>query len=129
MQGSIKKRVGTSGKVSWQVVFDLPPDPTTGKRRQKRITVTTKHEADALAARSITAIETGGYAEADASHMTVEQYMSKWLVQIAQTVKPMSHRRYSDLVRLHIVPLLNQFQNETHTGPCTKHVDFTLVSV
>jgi hypothetical protein len=43
MKGSVKKR----GK-SWTAVIDLPRDPVTGHRRQKRFTAATKREADLL---------------------------------------------------------------------------------
>ena len=46
MQGSIQKRTGKRGTV-WTAVIDLPCDPATGKRRQKRITAPTKKDKPA----------------------------------------------------------------------------------
>jgi hypothetical protein len=40
LKGSIQKRTGKKG-VIWTVVVDLPRDPVTGKRRQKRISAKT----------------------------------------------------------------------------------------
>lgn len=82
MKGSITKRVGKRG-VTWQVVVDLPPDPVTGKRRQKFMTAPTKREAEALARKTISTIEIGGFAEADAKKITVGEYLTRWLASPA----------------------------------------------
>ena len=54
MRGHITKRGD-----SWTAVVDLPADPVTGKRRQKRITTRTKREVELQIAALIQATETG----------------------------------------------------------------------
>ena len=94
MQGSIQKRVGKRG-VTWTVVVDMPPDPATGKRRQKRISAPTKHEVERLVAQHIATVESGGFA--DAGRVTLGEYLTRWLESIEETVRPQTRRRYADL--------------------------------
>ncbi len=106
MQGSIKKYVGTTGKVSWVATVDLPRHPITGKRRQKRVTAPTKREAESQAAQLIASIDGGGFTEADAKRVTVRDYLTKWLESNAQTVRPSTQRRYKDLINKHVIPIV-----------------------
>ena len=47
-QGSIKKRLLEGGRVRWDVIVDLGPDPVTNKRRQRKKTFITKRAAQAV---------------------------------------------------------------------------------
>lgn len=105
MKGNITRR----GK-HWSMMLDLPRDPLTGKRRQKRITARTKNEVEALATQALAAIEAGGFAEADAKKLTVSQYMTRWHESIEGSVKPITYRRYGDLLRLHVLPNIGAVQ-------------------
>jgi integrase len=103
MQGSIQKRVGKKG-ITWTVVVDAPPDPTTGKRRQKRLAAETKKRLEDLLATHVASMASGTYA--DASKLTVSEYIDQWLGSLDQSVRPQTHRRYADLLRQHAVPRL-----------------------
>lgn len=109
MRGSIRKREGKKG-VTWQVTVELPKDPITGKRRQKKLTVAGKKEADALAAQYVTKLESGGFSEGDAKKLTLEAYLTRWLDATEGTIKPISRKRYGDLMRLHVIPSLGRVQ-------------------
>src|SRR5207244_298169 len=109
MNGKVTKRVGKRG-VSWQVVVELPHDPITGKRRQKFLTAPTKQEVEALAVQVMASIESGGFAEADAKKLTVSEYIVRWLESNAQTVRKTTQRRYSDLMRKHVIPIIGKVQ-------------------
>lgn len=109
MRGSIRKRVGTRG-ITWQATVELPRDPATGKRRQKLLTADTKKEVESLVAQHIASMETGGFSEADAKKITVSQYMASWLDSRKQSMKPASFRRYADLSRQHIEPVIGRIQ-------------------
>jgi integrase len=98
-RGSITKRGD-----SWTAVVDLPPDPATGKRRQKRITARTKKEVEARVAALLADIERGGFA--DAGKLTVREFFERWLVAVAPSLRPSTARRYRDVVRLHIASQL-----------------------
>ena len=102
MQGSIQKRVGKRG-VTWTAVVDLPPDPLTGKRRQKRLSAPTKREIEQRVAEHIQAVARG--AAADPGKLTVAQFVARWLDSL-DGVAPATRRRYADLLRLHALPQL-----------------------
>ena len=95
MRGHITKRGD-----SWTAIVDLPPDPATGKRRQKRITERTRREVERQVAALIQAGQTGF---TDAGKLTVRAYFDRWLETTAPTLRAVTVRRYRDLVRLHIV--------------------------
>jgi integrase len=98
MRGHVTKRGD-----SWTAVVDLPPDPATGKRRQKRITGRTKREVETQVAELIQMARTG---YVDAGKITVRDFFARWLETTAPTLRPVTQRRYRDLVRLHIVGVI-----------------------
>jgi integrase len=99
MQGRIQKRVGKRGMV-WTAVVDLPRDPVTGKRKQKRITARTKKEAEELVAKTLHEVQTGSYVEP--STLTVGQWLTAWLESHA--VLDASTQRYDGIVRGRLIP-------------------------
>ncbi len=103
MRGSIKKRVGPRG-TAWYAVVDLPPDPVTGKRRQKRVSAVTKRECESLVTQVIADAERSSITAAGKE--TVRVYLTRWLTAVEPTLKPATFRRYGDMVRLHIVPMI-----------------------
>jgi integrase len=103
MKGKITKRIGTRG-ISYSIVVELPRDPVTGKRRQKELTAPTKRGVEDLAGQTLADIQTGGIPQVDAGRMTVESYLTRWLSSIRETVRDVTVRRYSDLMRLHVIP-------------------------
>jgi integrase len=98
MRGSITKRGD-----SWTAVVDLPPNPTTGKRRQKRVTARTRREVELEAAKLIGKAQTGF---TDAGKVTVREFLDNWLVSVGPSLRPSTARRYRDVVRLHITSQL-----------------------
>jgi integrase len=102
MRGHITKRGN-----SWTAIVDLPADPTTGKRRQKRITARTKKEAEAKVAEIIQKSQAGF---TDAGKLTVRDFFAHWLETTAPTLRSVTQRRYRDLVRLHIVSVIGNVQ-------------------
>jgi integrase len=101
MQGSIQKRVGKRGTV-WTAVVDLPRDPATGKRKQKRITAPTKKEVEQQVARTLHELQTGTYVEP--SKLTVGQWVTEWLV--SHPCRESSWVRYELDLRRWILPAL-----------------------
>ncbi len=98
MRGHITKRGD-----SWTALIDLPPDPVTGKRRRKRLTAATKREVERLVAEAIQAAQTGFV---DAGRTTLREYLARWQEAAAPTLRPSTRRRYADLIRLHVLPVL-----------------------
>jgi integrase len=98
MRGHFTKRGDT-----WTAIVDLPPDPATGKRRQKRVSYRTKREVELAVAELIHKTESGF---TDAGKITVREYFDRWLVATAPTLRAVTLRRYRDLARLHIVGII-----------------------
>jgi integrase len=104
-QGSITKRLTADGKARYLVRVEYPPDPVTGKRRQRAKTFGTRKEAEAELARWLTEIERGTALEP--SKLTVGEYLAHWLGAYAATnVRPTTYRSYEQLIRVHLVPAL-----------------------
>lgn len=80
--GSIKQR----GE-AWQIRWDLPPDPATGRRRQRSATI---HGArkDAEQALALTEAEVARGRWHDPKRVTLDEYAERWLEAVATTVRP-----------------------------------------
>ena len=102
MQGHIRKR----GKHSWAVVVDFGRDPMTGKRRRVWRTVRgTKRDAEAQLVQLLHQRDTG--IDVPPGRITVSDYLTKWLDAHARpNTAPKTFRRYEELVRVHLVPVL-----------------------
>ncbi|HHY38981.1 MAG TPA: site-specific integrase, partial [Clostridia bacterium] len=102
MKGSIRK----TGKQSWEIRVDVGKDPSTGKRRQKSISIRgTKKEAERKLAEIICQLESGSFVEP--AKMTFGEYMERWLRDyVGMTVRETTRESYETLVRTHIVPAL-----------------------
>lgn len=101
VRGNIRKR----SKGTWTLTVDLGLDPTTGKRRQTYRTVKgTKKDAEAALAELVRSVETG--LDFDSSRLTVGAYLEKWLEATRKRVKRRTIARYSELLRLHVTPIV-----------------------
>src|SRR5262249_15422229 len=101
MKGSIQKRVGKRGTV-WTAVVDLPRDPITGKRRQKRITASTRKLVEEQVAKALHELQTGTYIMS--SKLTVGQWITEWLE--SHPCRESSWVRYELDVRRWILPAM-----------------------
>jgi integrase len=87
------------------VRVEFPPDPVTGKRRQRAETVKTKKAAEARLAEWLTEIERG--IEIDGGKMTFGEYLAYWLDTYAKhNVRPTTYESYAAYARRHIIPAL-----------------------
>lgn len=87
----------------WTTFVDLPPDPVTGNRRRKRLTGDTKKEIEQLVVKTLHDAANGFVFD---EKTTLREFWERWLVSSASTVKPSTLRRYKDLARMHILPVL-----------------------
>ena len=95
MRGHIRKR----SKDSWTAVLELPPDPETGKRRQRWLTVKgTKRDAERVLAETITEIERGMYIEP--AKLTVAEYLKRWYDACSGGVKLNTRKRWLRAIQL-----------------------------
>lgn len=77
-------------------------DPTTGKRIQKRVTARTKRELDAKVAEVKSRWNRGDVFEP--SKAKLSEYLERWLVAIAPSVRESTIERYRRTVKTHISP-------------------------
>ncbi len=76
-----KPRRNPSG--TWSMIVDLPNDPATGKRRQKRITAETRKELESKAAAIIHTAETGFV---EPRGVTLAAFWERWCEAKAPTL-------------------------------------------
>ncbi len=105
MRGNLRRRA----RDSWTIQVYLGKDPVTGKKRYASRTVRgSKKDAESALANLIRAQETG--LDLAAAKLTVAAYLDRWLDVSKQRVKPRTHFRYAQLVRLHVKPALGTAQ-------------------
>lgn len=101
MRGTIRQRA----KGSWTIQVYAGRDPATGKKIHIARTVKgTKKEAELALAKLIHSVETG--IDFNATKLTFGEYAERWLKSKRTKVRPKTIERYSDLMRLHIVPVI-----------------------
>ncbi len=104
MADRIQKIIGPRG-TAYLVRVEYPPDPVTGKRRQRSKSFTTKKEAEKELARWLVEIERG--TAIDGAKMTVGEYLTHWLATAARhAVRETSYCGYETTIRVHIIPAL-----------------------
>jgi integrase len=101
MKGHIRQR----GENSWAIVLDIR-DPQTQERRRKWHSFRgTKKEARIECSRLITEMKDGAYVETDRT--SLNDFLDRWERDWAATnVSPKTAERYSQLLKLHIRPML-----------------------
>ncbi len=99
---SIRRR--DSGR--WSIRHDLPPDPLTGKRRQRRETIAgTKREVEQLLARRMAEVARG--IDLEPEKVTLTQYLHRWLTDhVDQQLVRSTASSYRAQIRMHIIPTL-----------------------
>jgi integrase len=102
MKGSIQKRTGPRG-TSWYAKYDYL-DAATGRRVHRRVSAPTRKECESRLRDAIKSAETGQAGGDD--RLTVRDYLDRWLTSAEPTLRPSTFRRYSDLMRQHVVPVV-----------------------
>jgi integrase len=106
MRGSIRKRGST-----YSYCIDLPPDPVTGKRRQKmKGGFRTKRECQAALNEAVMALQTGTYVAA--SRRTVRSFLlDEWLPdREPPKLRATTYANYETQIRTHVVPALGSVE-------------------
>lgn len=104
MQGSFQKRVGNTGKVTWTCVVDGPPDPVTGKRKQRRLSASTKRELQEQVTAMLHAAKSGAYVAP--TGQLLREYLIGWLAGHKSQIRETTYRSYEQLIRIHVLPKL-----------------------
>jgi len=104
MKGHIYKR----SQGSWTVVYDLPMDAVTGKRRQKSQTVKgTKRDAERALREIISSIEQGAYVKPN--KLTLGELLRLWLKDYASmNTTDRTQESYYSIVETHLIPALGR---------------------
>lgn len=78
MKGSVKKYETKTKGTLWRIIYDAPPDPETGKRRQKQERgLATKREAEKRLRDILGDVDEGRYVEP--FRQRLDEYLRNWL--------------------------------------------------
>jgi len=104
MRGHIYQRA----KGSWTIVYDLPVDITTGKRRQKSQTVKgTKRDAERTLREVLLSLENGTYVKPN--KITLGELLKQWLRDYAtMNTTDRTQESYTSIIECHIIPALGR---------------------
>lgn len=134
MKGHIRK----VGEGRWQVMFDIAPDPITGKRRQRSRTVKgPRSQAEALLRELVAEVEAEGWI--DDGSMTVASLVEMWLQarkaqnlepttldgyrqKLAHLTKHVGHRKLRSLNGGILTALYGRLSDEGLSGQSVLHV-------
>jgi integrase len=101
VRGNIRRRANGS----WTIQVYAGRDSETGRKRYVSRTVRgSKKDAEVALASLIRAQETG--LDLSAARLTVSAFLDRWLEVSEERVKPRTHFRYAELMRLHVKPSL-----------------------
>ena len=104
MKGHIYQRA----KGSWTIVYDLPVDVVTGKRRQKSETVKgTKRDAERALREVLLSVEQGSYVKPN--KITLGELLRQWLRDYAcMNTTDRTQESYTSIVERHLIPALGR---------------------
>lgn len=101
MAGSIQKTSGAQG-TAYLVRVEFPPDPITGKRRQRSKSFKTKKEAEKALAEWLVEIERGTALEP--TKLNTGDLLTQWFIVHRVDLAPSSVALYETMLRRHILP-------------------------
>ncbi|MCL5289758.1 MAG: site-specific integrase [Firmicutes bacterium] len=103
MRGRVCKYKGRKGD-TYYIVYDLPRDPVTGERRQKKVSgFNTKKEAEAELARLVNQSVGGIYIEP--SELDVGSYLESWLETYGRSnLASSTFESYQNIINKHLKP-------------------------
>jgi integrase len=105
MRGNITRR----GKTSWRLKFDIEPDPETGARRTRVLTVKgLRKDAERELARLLNDAHRGTLI--DESKATVGSYLRSWFDGKRADLSPNTIERYTEIIEVQIVPVLGAIE-------------------
>jgi integrase len=121
MKGSIIKREGKGGAVSWLLKYDGARDAVTGKRSQLYKTVRgTKKAAQVELRRLLGEMDNGTHV--DPSKLVLRDWVATWLknLDVLEKVSVRTLEGYSDCLNVHVVPTLGSTELQKLTA---SHID------
>lgn len=107
--GHLRKRVGKSGVVSYQLIAETECDPITGKRERRYKTVHgTKKQAEAALRKMIDDLEQGNVTTSSA--MKVQDWMTLWVETYLPNIEETTRVGYDEKIKNYIAPELGHIQ-------------------
>lgn len=103
-RGHIRER----GENKYLIVVYVGRDPKTGRKVQQTQTVNGSRKEAEQALTGLLAAKDAGQIPTDRTSLA--DYLSKWLGIHKQNVAPSAHKRYEELLRVHVVPPLGARQ-------------------
>jgi integrase len=101
MRGHVRKR-GTT----WTVVYDEGHDENGRRRQRWKSGFATRREAQAFLTEMLSRLGDGSYVQP--SKLLFGDYLEAWVENIAESVRPLTLRRYRSTIRKHLKPALGQ---------------------
>jgi integrase len=102
MKGHLKER--PMGSSQWSIILDSGKD-IHGKRQRRWYSFKgTKRQAQIECARLISEMQNGG--GVDPHRLTVAEFLTRWLKHVQPQVSGRTHERYSEIVRVNLIPAL-----------------------
>lgn len=104
MKGSIRQR----SKGSWEIFYDMPADPVTGKRRQKSQTIRgTKRDAQRVLREVLLSLEQGSYVKPNKT--SLGDWLRQWLKDyVSMNTTDRTQESYTSIVECHLIPSLGK---------------------
>jgi len=104
MKGHVYQRT----KGSWTIIYDLPVDSLTGKRRQKSQTIKgTKRDAERALREILLSIEQGAYVKPN--KITLGELLRQWIKDYASmNTTDRTQESYTSIVERHLIPALGR---------------------
>jgi len=104
MKGSIRQR----SKGSWEIFYDMPADPVTGKRRQKSQTIKgTKRDAQRVLREVLLSLEQGSYVKPN--KISLGDWLRQWLKDyVSMNTTDRTQESYTSIVECHLIPSLGK---------------------
>ena len=93
------------GKNTFKIAIYIGKDPSTGKKRYKHSTYHgTKRDAQKHERRLKAEFDQSGFL--DDQKLTLKEFLNMWLKRIESELSPSTYRRYEQLCRVNIIPIL-----------------------
>jgi len=104
MKGHIYQRA----KGSWTVIYDLPSDSMTGRRRQKSQTIKgTKRDAQRFLREVLSSIEQGSYIKPN--KITLGELLRQWLIgYVSMNTTDRTEESYTSIIERHLILALGR---------------------
>lgn len=124
MRGTVRDYMTKTQGRKWRIIYDLPPDPETGERRQTtKRGFATKDEADRALRKVLNAVDDDEYVEP--STVTVGKWLTHWL-DTKLNIRETTRARYRQSIECHLNPRiggirLQQLRTE-HLDRCYRNL-------